>query len=465
MAPRSGSGESSLVNQFRISYVIEVTEAPHLLTLTGSNRCEYHRGVLKRKWLEKNGLAGEESGGVGFEPLIPLGEERLSARLAPPMSQEFTTALMVAGEASGDGYGAALAAELRRRHGVSWFGIGGDRMELAEVHLVTHARSLAVVGIFEVVRHLPRIYGFYRRLLEEIDRRRPAFAVLVDFPDFNLRLARQLHRRGIPIIYFVAPQMWAWRPGRAKLLQRYVRKLLCIFPFEEEWFRARGVDVEYVGHPLLDAARPTLTRKEFLTCHKLKPDVPTICLLPGSRNQEVERHLPLLLEAAETASRRRPLQFTLVRAGTVAPELVDSIARRWPGVALTVVAENPYNALAAATLAVVASGTVTVEALLLQVPLVVVYRVAASTWHLGRPLVQTPHYSMVNLLAGQRLVPELIQSDFTPARVAAEMERLLDDPAERRRIQEVMEGVKQRLGPPGAIERAAQAVTAVAGLT
>ncbi|HSC77132.1 MAG TPA: lipid-A-disaccharide synthase [Candidatus Acidoferrales bacterium] len=374
------------------------------------------------------------------------------------------TALIVAGEASGDRYGAALAAELQRRHGVHWFGIGGDQMQAAGVELITHARSVAVVGIFEVVRHLPRIYGFYRRLLEEIDRRRPRFAVLVDFPDFNLRLARQLLRRGIPVIYFVAPQMWAWRPGRVKLLQRYVRKLLCIFPFEEEWFRQRGVEVEYVGHPLLDAARPTLSREEFLARHQLKPEMPTICLLPGSRNQEVERHLPLLLEAAAALARQRSLQFVLARAATVAPELVDSIARRHPGVALTVVAENPYNALAAATLAVVASGTITVEALLLEVPLVVVYRVAASTWHLGRPLVQTPHYSMVNLLAGQRLAPELIQSDFTPARVAAEVERLLDDPAERRRIQETMGRVKERLGPPGAIERAAKAVAAVVGL-
>ncbi len=375
------------------------------------------------------------------------------------------TALIVAGEASGDRYGAALAAELGRRHGVNWFGIGGDQMQAAGVELITHARSVAVVGIFEVIRHLPRIYGFYRRLLKEVDRRRPRFAILVDFPDFNLRLARQLHRRGIPVIYFVAPQMWAWRPGRVKQLQRYVRKLLCIFPFEEEWFRQRGVEVEYVGHPLLDAARPTLTREEFVARHKLDPAVPLICLLPGSRSQEVERHLPLLLEAAATLSRRRPLQFTLVRADTVAPEMVDSIARRWPGLALTVVAENPYNALAASTLAVVASGTVTVEALLLEVPLVVVYRVAASTWHLGRPLVRTPHYSMVNLLAGQRLAPELIQSDFTPAQVAAEVERLLDDPAERRRIQETMGRVKERLGPPGAIERAAKAVATVAGLT
>ncbi|HEX9764713.1 MAG TPA: hypothetical protein VGA39_05475, partial [Candidatus Acidoferrales bacterium] len=211
------------------------------------------------------------------------------------MSQASTTALIVAGEASGDRYGAALAAEVRRRYPVEWFGIGSDQMETAGVELVTHAREMAVVGIFEVVRHLPRIYGIYRRLLAEVDQRRPRFAVLIDFPDFNLRLARQLHRRGIPVVYFVAPQLWAWRPGRVVQLRRYVRKLLCIFPFEEEWFRQRGVNVEYVGHPLLDAARPTLGREEFFARHQLDPDVPTICLLPGSRKQEVQRHLPLML--------------------------------------------------------------------------------------------------------------------------------------------------------------------------
>ncbi|MGH9778161.1 MAG: lipid-A-disaccharide synthase, partial [Candidatus Acidiferrales bacterium] len=185
------------------------------------------------------------------------------------MSQASTSALIVAGEASGDRYGAALAAEVRRHHAVEWFGIGSDQMQAAGVELVTHAREMAVVGIFEVVRHLPRIYGIYRRLLAEVDRRRPGFAVLIDFPDFNLRLARQLYRRGIPVVYFVAPQLWAWRPLRVEQLRRYVRKLLCIFPFEEEWFRSRGVHVEYVGHPLLDAARPTLSHEEFLARHKL----------------------------------------------------------------------------------------------------------------------------------------------------------------------------------------------------
>ena len=372
-------------------------------------------------------------------------------------------ALIVAGEASGDRHGAALAAALPRHLPVRWFGIGGDQMAAAGVELVTHARAVNVLGIVEVAAHLPRIYGVYRKLLAEVARRRPRFAVLIDFPDFNLRLARQLHRRGIPVIYFIAPQMWAWRPGRAKLLQRYTRKLICIFPFEEEFFRKAGVSVEYVGHPLVDLVRPTLAREQFLARHALHRDHPTVCLLPGSRNQEVARHLPLLLEAARRLAAVRPVQFTLVRAGTVDPALLARLLGRKGHLSLTVIEDNPYNALAAADVAIISSGTATVEALLLGTPMVVVYRVAAPSWWVGKLLVRTPHYSMVNLLAGEKLVPELIQSEFTPARVAEEVGRLLSDPAARARIQTELGRVKGCLGPPGAIERACRAVAAAVG--
>ena len=371
-----------------------------------------------------------------------------------------TPALIVAGEASGDHHAAALAAAVRQLRPVEWFGIGGDRMAAAGVELITHARELSVLGIFEVIRHLPRIYGIERRLRAEIARRRPRFAVLVDLPGINLRLAAHLHRRGIPVVYFVAPQLWAWRPGRVRFLRRYVRKLVCIFPFEEEYFRRAGVEVEYVGHPLLDTVRPSMTREEFLAHHRLRNNRPTICLLPGSRNQEITRHLPTLLAAAEQLNRKRPLQFTLVQAPTVDAALVKKLTDRHPHLSLTVITDSPYNALAWCDLAVISSGTATVEALLLETPMVVIYRVAAPSWWTGKLLVRTPYYSMVNLLAGQRLVPELIQRDFTPARVALEAERLLSDPAARQRIQEGLGQVKQRLGPPGAIERAARAVVA-----
>lgn len=373
-------------------------------------------------------------------------------------------ALIVAGEASGDQHAAALAACLRQRLPVEWFGIGGDRMAAAGVDLVAHARDLSVLGIFELIGHLPRIYGIEQRLKAEVERRSPRFAVLVDLPGINLRLAAHLHRRGIPVVYFIAPQLWAWRPGRIRFLRRYVRKLLCIFPFEEEWFRGRGVEVEHVGHPLVESARASLGREEFFARYGLSRERPLVCLLPGSRNQEIERHLPQMLEAAAQLARVRPLQFTLVQASTVEPALVEKSVARHEQLSLTVIRDTPYNALAWSELAVVSSGTATVEALLLGTPMVVVYRVAAPSWWVGKLLVRTPHYCMVNLIAGRRLVPELIQEDFTSARLAVEMERLLSDPAARRRIQEELGEVKQRLGPPGAIERAARAVMAAVGL-
>jgi len=380
------------------------------------------------------------------------------------MSQNSNPALIVAGEASGDQHAAALAAELHRRAGVAWFGVGGNQMAAAGVELITHARELSVLGIFELLEHLPRLYRFERRLRAEILRRRPRFAVLVDLPGINLRLSAFLHRNGIPVVYFIAPQLWAWRPWRARFLRRYVRKLLCIFPFEEEWFRSRGVDVEHVGHPLVDSVRATMSREEFLRSHGLAADRPLVCLLPGSRHQEIERHLPAMLEAAAAIAARSQTQFVLVEAPTLDAERVRRLLPAAGQLPLTVLRESPYNALAAADLAVVSSGTATVEGLLLGTPMVVVYRVAAPSWWAGKLLVRTPHYSMVNLIAGRRLVPELIQSGLTAGRLTAEMERLLGDKEARQRIQTELKGLGQRLGPPGAIPRAARAVAAAVGL-
>ena len=382
----------------------------------------------------------------------------------PVADRSSLPALIVAGEASGDAHAAALAARVRQLTPVEWFGVGGDHMAAAGVEVVIHARELSLLGIFELIRHLPRLYGIERRLRAEIKRRRPRFAVLVDMPGINLRLSNFLRRRGIPVLYFIAPQLWAWRPWRVRFLQRNVRKLLCLFPFEEEWFRSRGVEVEVVGHPLVDSARPSLTREAFLLRHGLNPETPTVCLMPGSRNQEITRHLPVLLAAALELARKRPLQFVLVQAATVDPALVREHLRRTPQLSLTVVANDPYNALAAADLAVISSGTATVEALLLGTPMVVVYRVAAASWWAGKLLVNAPHYSMVNWIAEKRLVPELIQNDCTPERVAAEVERLLSDADGRRRIQEGLRALRARLGPPGAIERAARAVLQAVGL-
>ena len=371
------------------------------------------------------------------------------------------TALIVATEASANRHGARLAARLGEELGLEWFGIGGDEMRDAGVDLLAHAREFSILGIFEILRHYPRLYVVARRVLAEADRRRPRLAILIDSPGFNLHLARQLHKRNIPVIYFIAPQLWAWRPRRIRYLQRYVRKLLCIFPFEENYFRQRGVDTCFVGHPLVDGARAALPREEFFRQTGLDAGRTTVTLMPGSRNQEIRRHLPAILEAAHLVRRTHDVQFCLVQPGTVDSGLLGTLLASHNELPLTVLRDTPYNALAWSEAAVISSGTATVEALLLRTPMVVVYRVAPASWWVGKLLIRTPFYSMVNLIAEKPLAPELIQGDFTPARTAEELGRLLSDAGRRSRIQEEMGKIKHRLGPSGAIERATREIASV----
>lgn len=368
------------------------------------------------------------------------------------------TALIIATEASADRHGARLAACLREQLGLDWFGIGGDAMKEAGVDLLAHAREFSILGIFEILRHYPRLYGVARRVLAEADRRKPKIAILLDSPGFNLHMCRQLHKRGVPVVYFIAPQLWAWRPRRIKYLRRYVRKLLCIFPFEEDYFRSRGVEADYIGHPLVENAKATLSREDFFRASGLNPGLPLITLMPGSRNQEVRRHLPVILAAAEKIRQKHNVQFCLVQPDTVDSTLLKTLLAPAKKLPLTLIHDTPYNALAWSEAAVISSGTATVEALLLQTPMVVVYRVTAASWMVGRMLIRTPFYSMVNLIAGEKLAPELIQSDFTPGKLAAELDTLLCDTEARQRIQQMLGEVKERLGPSGAIERAAHIV-------
>ncbi len=280
------------------------------------------------------------------------------------------------------------------------------------------AASLATVGLSEVLSDIPRIYGEFRRLLDAAERRRPELAVLVDSPDFNLRVAKKLERMGIPVLYLVAPQAWAWRPWRTRQISRLVQRLLCIFPFEESWFRDRGVNAEYIGHPLARRIRPSMSHDEFFARWKLRRDQPVVGLLPGSRRKEIAMNLPPMLAAA------KQIQGQCVIAGAPHSGL-GAVHEGLP------VAEGTWDLLAYADTSVVASGTVTVEAALLGAPMVVVYRVTQPTWRLGRLLVRTPYYSMVNLVAGRKVVEELIQDAFTPAAVAAEANRLLGSSSAR----------------------------------
>ena len=372
--------------------------------------------------------------------------------------------MIVAGERSGDIYGAALARALESRlPGVEIFGCGGQAMRQASVDTVVDSHRISIAGITEVIHGIPRVYRAFHHLLAEVDRRHPQLAVLIDFPDFNLRMARQLKKRRIPVVYFVSPQVWAWRKGRVQTLKKRIAKMIVIFDFEEEIYRQAGVPVEYVGHPLVDMMRPRLSREEFLAQIGLDPSVLTIALLPGSRQKEFTANLPVMLDAAARLTLHRKLQFVVAAAPTIDAEWLKTAlpARSVGGAAVRTVADATHDALQHSDVAVIASGTATLEAALVERPMVVVYRVSALTWLVGRLLVKVPYYCMVNILAKKELVPELMQEDFNAVNVAGRVEYLLDHPEAREEMIRGFKALKSRLGRGGAIERAADAIVGV----
>ena len=365
--------------------------------------------------------------------------------------------LISCGEASGDLYGAELVRELRKRvRDLDVLGLGGDRLQSEGASLLAHAKDLAVVGLLEVLSHLRDLRAVFRRVVQEVDRRPPDAAVLVDYPDFNLRLARALRERGVPVVYYVSPQLWAWRRGRMDAIRRTVARMIVIFPFEEELYRQAGVPVTFVGHPLVSLVEPAPDRDAFLRERGLDPARPVVALLPGSREKEVAHNLPPMAAAVEALGALRPdVQFLAAAAPALDARALRAGLGSRP---VAVVQDRTHAVLSTATAAVVASGTATVEAALLGTPMVVVYRLSPWTYRLGRRLVRVPYYAMVNLIAGRRIVPELIQSDFTPARVAAEVLPLLADTAARREMVTGLGEVREKLGSAGASGRAAEAV-------
>jgi lipid-A-disaccharide synthase len=369
------------------------------------------------------------------------------------------------GEPSGDMYAGALAAEIRRVHpSVVLTGFGGQQLRDAGATLIGDFSGLSVTGILEVARVLPRTYATYRRLVADATESRPDVFVAIDFPDFNFRLARAMRRLGVPVVYYISPQLWAWRPARMNTMRRIADKVLVIFPFEEPIYRAAGVPVEWVGHPLLDVTRTPEPRDQFLTRLGLTPSAPVVAMLPGSRRNELRAILPGLVEAARLIARRLPrAQFLLARAPHLTDDLFEPLdALRRDGTVVPLVAGATDDVLAAADVALVASGTVTVQAALHECPMVVVYRLAPLTYRLGRPFVQVDTFAMANLVAGRKVVPELIQDDFTPAAVAGRALEVLETPAVAARMRADLRDVRCRLGEPGASRRAAEAVVAAA---
>jgi lipid-A-disaccharide synthase len=366
--------------------------------------------------------------------------------------------LLSAGEASGDMYAARLATEIQKRLDVKIFGMGGPQMRAAGVDVVTDYSEVSVVGITEILSHLPSLIRAMRKLVDEARRRRPALAILTDFPGFHLRLARKLRPLGVKNIYYVCPQFWAWRPWRVRIVRRRFAKALCIFPFEKDFYGNAGVPTEFIGHPLVGMVSAALPRAEFAQKHGLDPAQQIVTLLPGSRMGEIVRHLPTMLAAcAELKKTKREIAFVIAVAPGADLSQINRLVSA-SGVCASVVQGETYNALAAADAALVCSGTATIEAALLDVPMAVVYRVTALTATLAKPLVRTKFFSMVNLIAGRRIVAELIQDDFTPQSAARELQRLLDSSDARAELRRGLAEVREKLGPPGAVERAADAI-------
>ena len=352
---------------------------------------------------------------------------------------------------------------------LEFFGVGGERMRAAGCDTLVDTKDLSVVGITEILSHLPKIYGLFHELIDEADKRKPDLAIVIDSPAFNWRVARQMKKRGIPVVYYVAPQFWAWRQGRVRLLRDYVDKALVIFPFEEKFYRDRGVDATFVGHPLADLPTPTIDRKDYAAPFHLDATKSWITLMPGSRVKEVRMNLPTMLEAARELG--GDYEFLLPVASTLDKGILQSLIERkaagGPGVRLV---PESLPALRHSRAGIIASGTATVEAAMIGTPFVMVYCVSALTYLLGKPRVKVPHFAMVNLIAGKSVVPELVQHDFTAANVVAHVKEIVHEGPARSRMLEGLASVRRELNASAvnssapashAADRAAQIILAM----
>lgn len=359
--------------------------------------------------------------------------------------------LVSAGEASGELYAAGVVTRLRQMYpGANFYGCAGPRLRALDVKPVVDAAALSVVGLAEVLQHLPRIYAEYRTLVRFARQDRPDAALLTDNPDFHLRVARQMKRLEVPVFYLVAPQVWAWRPQRVKIIRERVDKLFCLFPFEEPWFRDRGVDATYIGHPLASLVHRQTPREEFFERHGLTKDARTIVLLPGSRTAEVRRHLPILIETAALLARRFKLNVLLATPPAFPCDTVLTTFREpLRALSIQVIENETWDCIGHADLALAASGTVTIEAAVLGTPMVTFYRVHPLSWWAGRRLVKVPFLSMVNLIAERQVVPELMQDEMTPPRLASAGEDLLTDAARADRMRAELTRVRTALTREG----------------
>jgi lipid-A-disaccharide synthase len=357
-------------------------------------------------------------------------------------------------------YGAQLIEALQRRDpSLTFFGAGSERMRAAGCDIVVDAKELAVVGITEILSRLPKILGLYWKLIRAADEKRPAIAVVIDSPAFNWRVARQMHKRGIPVVYYVCPQFWAWRQGRVKLLRKYVNKALVIFPFEEKFYRDRGVDATFVGHPLADLPAPEISREEYAAANQLNAAKLWITLMPGSRHKEVRMNLPTILESADrlqaeySEKSESGFEFLLPVARTLDPShlrklIADQRTANRQNVSVQAnihLVTEAVPALYHSRAGIIASGTATVEAAIMGTPFVMVYRVSPLTYALGKPRVKVPYFAMVNLIAEGEVVPELVQHKFTAENIVTEVNRIIPDGEARNQMLQRLAAVKARL--------------------
>jgi lipid-A-disaccharide synthase len=364
--------------------------------------------------------------------------------------------LIIAGENSGEKYGAGLVHQFKKLNpSFSFFGIGGKHMSAEGVEIIFPMEKLAVVGAIEVISHLPRLKMIFGQLEKEISERRPVASVLIDSPDFNLRLAKKIKKLSIPVLYYISPTVWAWRKGRLKIIKRAVDKILLIFPFEEKIYESYGIPATYIGHPLQERVQINLSKENFLQKHELNSQKKLITLLPGSRKSEVKYHMPVLAKAIQKIRKEIPAQFILVLA-----ENIDeySLSRHVPTGSdhLRVLTEDHYESIAHSDLVLSCCGTANLESALLETPFISFYRLSPLTYYAGVKFIRIKNYSIVNILAGNKIVPELIQRDFSPENIYQETKRILDSEEIRLKMISNFRKIKESLGDKKASQNAAR---------
>jgi lipid-A-disaccharide synthase len=375
--------------------------------------------------------------------------------------------LVVAGETSGENHAAGLIRQLEVHNpqwNLEWFGSGGPQMAAAGVKLLTDVSQLAAIGPWEALAHMGRYWKLYRQILAESRRRRPRLAILVDFPEFNLNLARRLKAMKIPICYFIGPQVWAWRPRRVNQIKRWVDLMLVIFPFEEEFYRRRGIEAHYVGNP-------SIALREFLSPAQngsdgegTTSDVPVVALLPGSRKREVEKIFPVQLDAARCVVQRCAAQFRVIKAPGITRSQLQAVYEAWLSqgnspLRLEIEEERGSELLSQVACAIVKSGTSTLEATILHVPFAMVYRISRPSWYLARPLVDTDTYCLANLIAGKKIVPEFVQDQATGENIGGYVLELLQDRSRREEVSKNLQMASEKLGEQDAYEESAKHIS------